>query len=390
MIMMFDKIFKRKQNLKEEPVKVEEKVEKEPMNETEEGYTKVYHLIVLDESGSMHCVTGRTISGCNETIQTIRLMQDNNKDSQKHFVSIYLFDSGHSRYIVHNQPVNEVRDITGKDYQPNSLTPLFDALGYTLNELKEIMAQPETLGYVTIITDGEENDSRRYGIEDVRRLIDELKKQDVIFSFIGANIDAASYASRLNIANSLQFQQDDAGMREMWDCERRSKMRSGATMSFMKKFHREEFDACFSIRENTGNYYKEDVDKARVTPENIHQLNENEIYVFGSNADGNHSTGAAKEAVLRFGARQGVAEGPQGQSYAIPEKGVTEEELYQAICRFCNYAAMHPELTFYVTGIGCGANSYGTYTVAPMFGKAINLKNVKLPREIWQFIVFNA
>ena len=38
-----------------------------------------------------------------------------------------------------------------------------------------------------------------YGIEDVRRLIDELKKQDVIFSFIGANIDAAKEAARFGI-----------------------------------------------------------------------------------------------------------------------------------------------------------------------------------------------
>ena len=74
-----------------------------------EGMTSVYHLIVLDESGSMDCVTRQTISGCNETIQTIRMMQDSNKDTQLHYVSIYLFDSGHSRYIIHNQHVENVK-----------------------------------------------------------------------------------------------------------------------------------------------------------------------------------------------------------------------------------------------------------------------------------------
>lgn len=383
--MMFDKIFKRKQQVTEEPAKVEEKEVNEPKNETEEEYTKVYHLIVLDESGSMHCVTRQTISGCNETIQTIRLMQDNNKDTQKHYVSIYLFDSGCSRYIVHNQPVSEVRDITEKDYHPNSLTPLFDALGYTLNELDEIMAQPETLGYVTIITDGMENDSRMYGLEAVRALIDKLKKRDVIFSFIGANIDAASYASSLNIANSMQFQQDDDGMRDMWGRERHSKMRSGATMSFMKKFHKEEFDSCFCAQENTGNYYKEEVDKARITPQVVKHLKENEVFVFGSNPEGHHTEGTAGYAALCFGAIQGQAEGLQGQSYAIPDKNVTEEKLYEAICRFIDYAAQHPELTFYVTHIGCYTGGVGVYNVAPMFRKAVKLKNVKLPEEFWQF-----
>lgn len=387
--MMFDKIFKRKQQVKEEPVKTENKVESELKNETKEEYTKVYHLIVLDESGSMHCVTRQTISGCNETIQTIRVMQDNNKATQIHYVSIYLFDSGCSRYIVHNQPVSEVCDITEKDYHPNSLTPLFDALGYTLNELIEIMAQPETLGYVTIITDGLENDSHMYGLEAVRALIDKLKKRDVIFSFIGANIDAASYASSLHIANSMQFQQDDEGMREMWGRERRSKLRSGATMSFMKKFHQEEYDTCFCQQENTGNYYKEGDDKTRVTPKIVKYLKEHEIFVFGSKPDGQHTEGTAGYAALCFGAIQGQAEGPQGQSYAIPDKGVTEEQLYVSICRFIEYAAEHPELTFYVTAIGCDTGGFSVYNIAPMFRKAVKLNNVKLPEEFWQFNSMN-
>ena len=215
--------------------------------------TSVYHLIVLDESGSMDCVTRQTISGCNETIQTIRMMQESNKDTQVHYVSIYLFESGRSRYIVHNQPVGEVKNITDKDYRLAGCTPLFDALGFTLTEMKEIMGQPDTLGYVTIITDGEENSSRRYTLEDVRNLIDELKKKDVIFSFIGANIDAAEYAKSLNISNSMQFVQDDEGTRAMWERERRGKMRSGAKMSFMKKFAMDEYACSFCASENSGN-----------------------------------------------------------------------------------------------------------------------------------------
>ena len=42
------------------------------------GVMNVFHLIVLDESGSMCGVTAQTISGCNETLQTIREMQKKN------------------------------------------------------------------------------------------------------------------------------------------------------------------------------------------------------------------------------------------------------------------------------------------------------------------------
>jgi uncharacterized protein YegL len=348
--------------------------------------TSVYHLIVLDESGSMDCVTRQTISGCNETIQTIRMMQESNKDTQVHYVSIYLFESGRSRYIVHNQPVGEVKNITDKDYRPAGCTPLFDALGFTLTEMKEIMGQPDTLGYVTIITDGEENSSRRYTLEDVRNLIDELKKKDVIFSFIGANIDAAEYAKSLNISNSMQFVQDDEGTRAMWERERRGKMRSGAKMSFMKKFAMDEYACSFCASENSGNYYKNDVAADRVTPAMVKSLQDNEVFVFGSNVHGNHNGGAAGYALAHFGAINGRAEGLQGKSYAIPTDGVSEKELYSSICRFCEFAAQHPELTFYVTAIGCGNAGLSPYHVAPMFRRATSLKNVKLPMEFWDFL----
>lgn len=56
----------------------------------------------------------------------------------------------------------------------------------------------------------------------------------------------------------------------------------------------------------------------RFTPDNIESLGQDEVFVFGSNLAGHHSGGAARTAMERFGARWGVGEGIQGQSYAIP------------------------------------------------------------------------
>lgn len=385
--MIFKNLFDRKPQTKKEEKAMMENNVKEQKTEVKEGLASVYHLIVLDESGSMTCVTQQTISGCNETIQTIRMMQDNNKDTQAHYVSIYLFESGNSRYIIHNRPVAEVKDITNRDYRPNGCTPLFDALGFTLTELKEIMGAPDTLGYVTIITDGEENASRRYFMNQIRNLIDELKKRDVIFSFIGANIDAAEYAKSLNISNSMQFVQNDEGTRAMWERERFGKMRSSSKYSFMKKFH-PDASVSFCMSENSGSYYSNDVDFHRIASSHITSLNPGEIFVFGSHISGHHSGGAAGYAKAHFGAIEGQAEGLQGQSYAIPTDEVSEKELYQAIHRFCDFAASHPELTFHVTAIGCGNAGFSPYIVAPMFNNAVRLKNVKLPKDFWTFLTF--
>lgn len=56
----------------------------------------------------------------------------------------------------------------------------------------------------------------------------------------------------------------------------------------------------------------------RFTPEIVTSLNKNEIIVFGTNPEGNHSSRAALYAVNNFGAKMGVSEGISGQSYAIP------------------------------------------------------------------------
>ena len=53
----------------------------------------------------------------------------------------------------------------------------------------------------------------------------------------------------------------------------------------------------------------------RITPYNITELKENEIFVFGSNSNGVHN-GNAAATVMKFGAIMGQAVGIQGQTYA--------------------------------------------------------------------------
>ena len=97
--------------------------------------------------------------------------------------------------------------------------------------------------------------------------------------------------------------------------------------------------------------------KKKFTPENIQELKENQVFVFGSNMNGNHAGGAARLAVEKFGAIMGQAEGLQGQSYAIPTldkdmEKVTEEELITYLGNLRNFANKHPEKEFLLTAIG--------------------------------------
>lgn len=119
----------------------------------------------------------------------------------------------------------------------------------------------------------------------------------------------------------------------------------------------------------------------RCTPEIITELNENEVFVFGSKPDGNHKGGAAKIAVEKFGAQQGLGEGFSGQSYAIPVHKWHTHKMDKAVKNFVGYAKKHSDKVFYVLPVGCGAASIDVRVVSEMFSKAMDFDNVFLPRQ---------
>jgi hypothetical protein len=113
---------------------------------------------------------------------------------------------------------------------------------------------------------------------------------------------------------------------------------------------------------------------------------QHDIFVFGSNLAGIHGAGAALHARLHHGARQGLGIGLVGTSYAIPTKNEHLETLPLTVIksfvdRFIDYARATPELTFFVTRIGCGLAGYTDEEVRPMFHDAPD--NVELP-EGWR------
>lgn len=189
--------------------------------------TKINNLIILDESGSMQCVCQQTISGCNETINTIKSSQKEFEETQEHYVSIYAFQSNEScpsHYIVKNQPANAVEHITPKDYRPWGGTPLYDAIGGTLADLRAVVAgEEQAVGSVTIITDGYENASRQYTQAKVVSMIRELKEKGWNFNFIGANIDVERAAKDMGVDNYMRFEQSAEGTGAMFEKENRSR-----------------------------------------------------------------------------------------------------------------------------------------------------------------------
>lgn len=182
--------------------------------------TTSFNLIILDESGSMDSSRLATINGCNEVLNTIRSLQKEHADTQRYLASVYTFQSGSSvpsRYIVKNYPIADVKDITEEQYEPCGCTPMLDAIGQTLTDLKAIAdTHEDAVATVTIITDGYENSSTQYTWQEVNRMISRLKELGWTFNFIGANIDVDMISSQMHIDNKMVFTSDEKGTREMF------------------------------------------------------------------------------------------------------------------------------------------------------------------------------
>lgn len=108
----------------------------------------------------------------------------------------------------------------------------------------------------------------------------------------------------------------------------------------------------------------------------ITELKEDEIFVFGSNRSGIHGAGAAKQA-LGFGAKWGVGEGLQGQTYALPTKDRSIQTLAltaigQHVKNFIEVAEENPDKTFLLTKVGTGLAGYKWKKhIRPLFPKEL-------------------
>ena len=185
--------------------------------------TKVFNVIILDKSGSMSSIARQAIDGVNETIGSIKSAQEKNPD-QEHIVTLVAFCGCELKTIYDNTPVAEVKTLTGKDYRPCCMTPLYDAIGTTISRVHTLKNKEEnSLALVTIITDGYENASHEFTHASIRALIESYKEQGWQFTYIGADHDVEAVAISLNINHHLQFDKSEEGTCTMFAKERKAR-----------------------------------------------------------------------------------------------------------------------------------------------------------------------
>lgn len=159
-------------------------------------------VFILDRSGSMNGLEKDTIGGFNGMLENQKQIEGDV------LISTVLFDD-RSEVLHDRKPIQNIKEMTAKDYYVRGCTALLDAIGGAIHHIGNVhkYARKEDRPIKTlfvIITDGFENSSKRYTYQKVKSMIErQQKRYGWEFIFLGANIDAIAEAKRFGIREEM-------------------------------------------------------------------------------------------------------------------------------------------------------------------------------------------
>lgn len=154
-------------------------------------------VFILDRSGSMRSAVESTITSFNKFIKEQKELPGG---ATLRFVQ---FDDEYT--VVFDKPLQDVPELTQRDFEPRGVTALLDAQGKTIVDLgKELESLPEHERpehvIVITLTDGLENASTDYTQAKVAELIKhQTEKYGWKFIYLGANQDAVKVGGGMGI-----------------------------------------------------------------------------------------------------------------------------------------------------------------------------------------------
>lgn len=174
-------------------------------------------VFILDRSGSMEHIRRATVANFNELLDA----QKAEVHGDEARISVYSFNQALDK-LCFRSPLDEARPLTERNYVPNGMTALNDAVCAVLNEIsgaqkEEIDGGRKIVTVVCIITDGLENASRFYRRADLKRLIAAKKEEGWNFLFAGANFDVDEEGEELGFdkRERISFEASERGVHDL-------------------------------------------------------------------------------------------------------------------------------------------------------------------------------
>jgi len=174
-------------------------------------------VCILDRSGSMRSIIKDAIGGFNSFLEKQKELDE------PATMTVALFDDQYE-LLYDNVDINKVDEMTTDVWSPRGLTALYDAIGKTINTVRDNHKklpknQRPSKILVAIVTDGLENNSREYTKKDVNKLTKEMQKKDWQFVYLAANQDAFAEGTSIGVSagNTLNYKNTKKGNKVMFD-----------------------------------------------------------------------------------------------------------------------------------------------------------------------------
>lgn len=174
--------------------------------------TKTTNLIIIDASGSMESKKEAVVSGLGELLKQIKIDAVRDKKTVKTGTIVLDFSGPEDiKTLVNVKDSCKLEDTISKNYSTRGSTALYDAIGTGFN----MISKREKNVFVSILTDGEENASREFVYENVKKLIEEKKAKGWVITFMGTTEDAIKTAQGMGISigNTMAFANTSKGMK---------------------------------------------------------------------------------------------------------------------------------------------------------------------------------
>ena len=175
---------------------------------------KTHIICILDRSGSMQTIMEDSIGGFNTFLRQQKDLPD------KATITVALFDDKYE-IIYDCVDIKKAEELTSEIWFPRGSTSLHDAIGKTINNEKAYLSKlgnnkPSKV-LVCIITDGHENTSKEYKLDDIKKLIKECENNDWNFIYLAANQNAFDVGQGFGVSagNTFTYVSSSMGVMDM-------------------------------------------------------------------------------------------------------------------------------------------------------------------------------
>lgn len=166
------------------------------------------NLIIIDASGSMGSKRAEVVGGLKQLFKDIK--KEASPEVNTTTIVVDFANSNDFNVIVNSNNTNQLTDSIANSYQVRGMTALYDAIGRAF----KLVPKKQDGVFVSILTDGDENDSKEFKFSDIKLLMEKKKSKKWAITFMGTTEESLKDAKSWGIheGNAFMFSNTAAGV----------------------------------------------------------------------------------------------------------------------------------------------------------------------------------